>query len=429
MEKFCAMLEEFFKTKTKNGSAHARHYLAGLLSRTQRKNMERFSEGIPEADYQGLQQFLSDSPWAFAPLWSWTRREAARLLGEKGRPHLLIDESAFAKKGDKSAGVARQYNGRLGKVDNSQVGVFAALARDQRAVLTGARLYLPKDWVNDPKRCRAAGIPKEQQVFRTKAELAWELIEEAIRDGIEFATVGIDAGYGRDQAFLLKISGAGKIFVADVDHDQLVWLHEPVGHRRPASLAEAGAEPVDGLRKVGPVHLHTLRIAENGPVQVKFSAQRVWIWPTTGPLPMEVWLLISRRSDGSVKYSLCNAGEEMGWAELANLQGQRYFIERAFEDGKSELGLGDYQVRKWLGWQHHMALVGAAMVFALKERCRHAAESPLLSVRDVVEMVAWYFTKEPTTEELTASIRDRHQRRKQAMESKLRRHVSRHYVF
>ena len=422
------MLETYFQAGTKNGSVHARHYLAGLLSRTRRKNMERFSEGNPDADYQGLQQFLSDSPWAPGPLWSWTRCEAARLLGKEGRPHLLIDESAFAKKGEKSAGVSRQYNGRLGKVDNSQIGVFAALARDQRAVLTGARLYLPKEWVADPKRCRAAGIPKDQQIFRTKGDLAWELIEETIQDGIDFETVGFDAGYGRDQALLLKVAGAGKVFVADVDHDQLVWQREPCSPRRPSSLTESGAVPVNGLQAVGVAHLYTLRVGENGPVQVEFRAQRVWIWPTTGELPMEVWLLVSRRSDGSIKYSLCNAAETTRWIELAHLQSQRYFIERAFEDGKSELGLGDYQVRKWRGWQHHMALVGAAMVFALAERCRHAADSPMLSVRDVVEMVAWYFTRERSTEELTESILKRHRRRKQAMESKLRRHKLTHAV-
>lgn len=429
MEKFCGMLEMYFQAGTKNGSVHARHYLAGLLSRTQRKNMERFSEGNPEADYQGLQQFLSDSPWAHGPLWSWTRCEAARLLGKEGRTHLLIDESAFAKKGDKSAGVSRQYNGRLGKVDNSQMGVFAALARDERAVLTGARLYLPKEWAEDSKRCRAAGIPEEQQVFRTKGELAWELIEETLRDGIEIETVGFDAAYGRDQGLLLKIAAAGKVFVADVDHDQLVWQSEPGGPRRPTSLGESGAVPVDGLQRAGVMHPYTLRIGENGPVRVEFRAQRVWIWPTAGELPMDVWLLISRRADDSIKYSLCNAGKHVRWIELVQLQSRRYFIERAFEDGKSELGLGDYQVRKWLGWQHHMALVGAAMVFALAERCRHAVDSPLLSVRDVVEMVAWYFTKERSTEELTESIRKRHQRRKQAMESKLRRHKSRQAMY
>lgn len=425
MEKFCEMLESYFQAGTKNGSHHARHYLAGLLSRTQRKNMERFTEENPTANYQGLQQFLSDSPWAHGRLWSWTRREAAKLLGKEGRPHLLIDESSFAKKGDRSAGVSRQYNGRLGKVDNSQMGVFAALTRDERAVLTGARLYLPKEWAEDPKRCSAAGIPGDRQIFRTKGELAWELIEETIQDGIEFETVGFDAAYGRDQSLLLKVAGAGKVFVADVDHDQLVWLQEPGGPQRPSSLKESGAVPVDGLQTAGVVHSYTLRVGENGPVKVKFRAQRVWIWPTTSELPMAVWLLISQRSDGSTKYSLSNADEQTPRNELVQLQSQRYFIERAFEDGKSELGLGDYQVRKWLGWQHHMALVGAAMVFALAERCRHAATSPLLSVRDVVEMVAWYFIKERTTEELTQSIVRRHARRKQAMDSKIRRRKQR----
>lgn len=336
---------------------------------------------------------------------------------------LLIDESGFGKKGDRSAGVARQYNGRLGKVDNCQVGVFSALSLGSRAVLTGARLYLPKEWVEDPERSKRAGIPAKALVLKTKSELAWELIQQAEQEQIPFGWVGMDSGYGRDQGLLLKVAGMGKRFVADVDHDQLVWTAEPQGPLRPQSVTGSGAQRVDALWEAGrrSSRKYLIRRGENGPVRVRFLAQRVWIWPPSCEVALEVWLLVSKRADGQLKYSLCNADSDMTMKELACRQGQRYFVERGFEDGKSELGMGQYQARKWLAWHHHMALVGAAMVFALAERDCVGSGSPLTSVRDVVDMVSWYFAEERTDQDLEAMIRERHRRRAISMEIRNRR--------
>ena len=417
------MIAHIFETSTRDVSCHALKYIAGLLSHCPRKNMERLCETIPDTNQQDLQHFISDSPWSFASLWQWVGERAGQILGGGQDNMLLIDESGFSKKGTKSAGVARQYNGRLGKVDNCQVGVYSALSRGVRAVLTGGKLYLPEDWVNDPERCAAAGIPKSAQVFRTKPELAWELIEQAEQNALPFGWVGMDSGYGRDQGLLLKIAGMGKTFIADVDHDQLVWTEKPTSVTRPANLSESGAQPVDALWKEGRRRArgYVLRQGENGKVKVQFWAKRVWIWPPTSEIPMPVWLLVSERADKEVKYSLSNAGEETPWTRLALRQGQRHFIERAFEDGKSELGMAEYQARKWLAWHHHMVLVGAAMVFALGERELTRKDSPLLSVRDIVEMIAWYFSKERTGTEVEQAIRARHERRKVSMDSKRRR--------
>lgn len=417
------MIAHFFASTTRDVSQHARNYVAGLLSHCPRKNMERLCETLPDAKLEDLQHFLSDSPWATEPVWKWIGQRASATLGEGFGKMLLIDESAFAKKGDKSAGVSRQYNGRLGKVDNCQVGVFAAMSARDRAVLCGARLYLPEEWAKDPLRCEKAGIPESERVFRTKGELAWELIKEAESNGLPFESVGFDAGYGRDQGLLLKICGMGKRFVADVDHDQLVWKEAPIFPRRPEDVRGSGAVGVDTLWKEnkGRSRRYVLRDAENGKVEVQFWAKRVWIWPPTSEVSMPVWLLVSQRSDGGLKYSLSNAEEETGWKELAIGQGQRHFVERAFEDGKSQLGMGQYQARKWLAWQHHMVLVGLAMVFALEERELMRQDSALLSVRDIVEMIAWYFTKDRTGNEVEAAIRARHDRRRVSMESHKRR--------
>ena len=130
---------------------------------------------------------------------------------------------------------------------------------------------------------------------------------------------------------------------------------------------------------------------------------------------------MSRRANGEMKYSLCNAPKETAHAELATRQGQRHFVERVFEDAKSELGMGEYQVRKWRAWHHHMALVGMAMAFAFEERLRLEPGSPLISTRDVVDMVAWYFQEERSAADVEANIMARHRRRRLAMECKIRK--------
>lgn len=132
-------------------------------------------------------------------------------------------------------------------------------------------------------------------------------------------------------------------------------------------------------------------------------------------------MCVAERADGTVKYSLCNADEETNQEKLARWQGQRYFVERAFEDGKSQLGMGEYQVRLWLAWETHMVLVGLAMVFALEERQMVKCDRPSMSVRDVVDLIAWYFEKSRTGAEVEEAIRARHKRREQTMRSKRRK--------
>src|SRR3954462_4820035 len=141
-----------------------------------RRNMERMAEAVPDSDDQVLQNFLTHSSWDHRSVMNRVARKADVCMGDSGATGLYLDESAFQKKGDKSVGVARQWNGRLGKQDNCQVGVFGALGRGDRVSLIDARLFLPQEWTQDPQRCAAAGIPKAQQLHRTKLELALDII-------------------------------------------------------------------------------------------------------------------------------------------------------------------------------------------------------------------------------------------------------------
>ena len=135
---------------------------------------------------------------------------------------------------------------------------------------------------------------------------------------------------------------------------------------------------------------------------------------------MELWLVVSERSDGTVKYSLSNADPDIGLEALARAQGQRFFVERSFQDGKSYLGMGQYEARGWRSWHHHMVLVGMAMHFTLLEREVLKKEAPLLSVRDIVELIGGWFASGMTREELGQRIADRHRRRTIQMQQKIK---------
>jgi SRSO17 transposase len=418
------MVAHLFRTKTRDGSVHAEHYLQGLLSQLPRKNMERMGESIPEAKHENLQNFLSDSPWEAAGVWKWVGQRADKHLGGKAYSMLLIDESGQSKKGDQSVGVARQYNGRLGKLDNCQVGVYAALAHGSRAALVGARLFLPKEWIDDPDRCQKAGVPNEEMRFRTKLELAQELVAEAVGNGLRFKWVGFDSFYGRDQGLLCELEDLGHGVVADVPADMLIWESRPQAQERPAP-EKGGAQRVDKIaarwREKSAGKEVKLRTGENGPVAVRVWARLVWWWAKGQDKPRQWWLVVSEEKDGTLKYTLCNASATATVQELAHLQGQRHFIERSFEDGKSHLGMGQYQVRKWRAWQHHMALVGLAHLFVLEERVEHRIKTPLLSARDVVEMLDWYFRGQRSQHAVETALRARHTRRAKLAAAALRR--------
>ena len=387
--------------------------------------MGRMEERITGAKQENLQQFLSDSPWQSRGLWFWVGQRATEPLGGQARSMLLIDASAHGKNGDTSAGVARQYHGRLGKPDHGQVGGYSALALGTRATLTGGRLYLPEAGGQDRPRWVAAGIPVEEIRFRTQLELARELGVEARAHGLDFAWVGIDAGEGRDQGFLSWIEDQKLGFVGDAPRDLLVWEKRPTGGERPAKLKASGAravgKPGREWRAAGPGRKGTLRAGENGPVRVKVWARRVWVWPAGQKEPRCWWLVVREDRQGQSKLTLINAAAGTPLEELAVLQGGRHCVERAFADGQSQVGLGDYQVRQWLGWQHHTARVGLAMLLVLEERLLAEREYPLLSVRDVVELMSWYYLEYPNLERLLEVMRRRHRRRKQVMQAATKR--------
>lgn len=446
---FIGGLKPLFKTAAKNGIEHAQSYLCGLMQTTSLhgKNMERMEEAVPELDYQGVQQFIADSPWDWLPVMAEAAEGVDALLGGHPGSQLIIDETAFSKKGDKSVGVARQYNGRLGKIDNCQVAVFAALACGDRASLIATRLYLPEeDWCKNPQRCSKAGIPEEDRTFKTKTQLALELVKEQRERGLRFGWIGIDAGYGKNPAFLRSLDDVGEKFVADVHRNQMIWEENPwpsaplpTGRGRTAKRMQAVGKPVSVSEWTAAQPSHAwrpmvLREGTKGEMRVEFLHSRVFLWDREEETP-RLWHLIVRRTMDSqgqpqdISYTLSNAPADTHPTRLVAQAFGRHFVERSFQDAKSQLGLADYQVRGWRGWHHHVALVMLAMLFQLRERMLHADVAPLLSCADVVELLVHFLPRRASTkEEILRQLQLRHRKRKAATESAKRTQAAKNVI-
>jgi len=413
-------------------TGQAEAYLRGL-AQAGRKNMERMVEVVPDTDYQKLQHFLTHSPWDHRAVMRQVAEEADRLLGGQDDSCLVIDESGFAKKGDDSAGVARQWCGRQGKVDNCQVGVFAALCRGERRVLIDARLYLPKRWIDDRSRCRDAGIPDSEIVACSKAQHALAMVAQARSLGVRFAWVGLDGGYGKEPWLLRALDAAGETFVADVHKSQLIYLADP-RPRVPESPVRPGRRPHRLQAQTPDIRLDhwlaqqpatawqpvTVRDSTRGKLRIEALHQRVWLWDGE-EAAAHCWHLIVRREIGAcdtIKFTLSNAAPETSRERLAIMQGQRFWVERSLQDAKSECGMADYQARRWLAWHHHMAMVMIAMLFMAEERAAQQASEPLLSCADIMVLLQHFLPRAAvTTDEVIEQMHERHRQRRAAISS------------
>ena len=173
-------------------------------------------EPYRSADYHRIQHFISESSWDHRAAFDDAAKDAARFLSGFGKTGLLIDESGIEKKGESSVGVARQYCGRVGKVTNCQIGVFGCLAAGENSALIDARLYLPKEWIEDSPRCKKAGIPIMDQKLKTKGELALQIVKTQKEKGIKFGFVGGDAFYGHDTKLQEGIDALGLCFMLEI---------------------------------------------------------------------------------------------------------------------------------------------------------------------------------------------------------------------
>lgn len=427
---------EHFQSYRHDVSEKARQYACGLMQAGSRKNMDRMAEVVPESKSRNLQQFLTHSKWNHRDVIDHVAQDVDKLLGNERDACFLIDESGFAKQGKMSVGVSRQWLGRLGKVDNGQVAVFGALANGPYVAPVDVRLYLPEKWVNDRERCKRACIPEDERKFRTKIELALAMVRHAREKGLRYGWVGADAGYGKGPGFCFALEEMGERFVVDVHSDFHVYLKDPKpylpekagnsGH--PFTKYQSDQKGIEVLDLVNSLPAHswktmTVRKTTRGVLRVRIYRLKVYVWDGETQR-VSCWNLIVTKSLGNnpdTKISLTNAPERTTLKRLGWMQRQRYWVERAFEDGKSECGMADYQVRKWSAWHHHMALVMMAMLFMLSERIRHKETYPLLSCSDIEELLARFLPRRDLSEEeVVFQLENRHHQRQKAIESHAR---------
>lgn len=398
-----------------------------------RKNMERMEEHVVDTDHQQLQHMLTDAQWDHQAVMDHVASDCDGLLGGSAESGLLVDESSFAKKGKNSVAVARQWSGRQGKIDNCQVAVYTALARGREVGLLSGRLYLPREWIESPSRCRKAGIPKEEIRKQSKVEIALEMVQHHRQQGVRFSWVGADAGYGKDPAFLRSLEKMGETFVVDVHKDQRIFLQDPepsippsknsMGRKPSRRVSAHTAVRVDQWLKQQPEdswQTIRLRKGEKGELRAQFIEQQVWLWNKKEARARQWRLLVRREIDApnTLHFTLTNAPQEIRIDQLARMQGQRFWVERAFQNAKSECGMADYQVRKWSAWYHHMALCLMAQQFMLQERILQKDSYPLLSHSDIEHLLRTFLPRRNSTpDEVVRQIEVRHRKRKQATES------------
>jgi len=367
----------------------ARWYLRGLMLPGERKSVEPMAARVHPQDvrsaHQSMHHLVADSEWSDTALLAAVAREVVPVLSEAGKAPCfwIIDDTGFRKYGKHSVGVARQYCGQLGKTENCQVAVSLSLATVDGSVPLDYRLYLPKEWTEDKRRCKRAGVPKGIG-FATKGELAWVQIEAALAAGIPRGTVLVDAAYGDEAALRDRLSAHGLAYAVGIRPATAVWWDEyqpapaPVqegrGRRRSRVLRDETHQPI-GVRELAQglpwasYRTVTWREGTNAALRSRFARVRVRAAHADRPREEE-WLLIEwpKGEAEPTRYFLSNLPADISFKELVATVKMRWRIERDYLELKQEVGLGHYEGRNWRGFHHHASLCIAAYGFLMLER-------------------------------------------------------------
>jgi len=332
----------------------AGRYLEGLLGSVRRKNGWQLAEHLGDARPWRTQRVLSHVLWDEEAARDLCRDYAVERLGAEDAV-LVVDETGFLKKGEHSAGVARQYSGAAGRVENSQVGVFLAYGSRKGHALIDRRLYLPEGWAGDGERRRATKIPEEVR-FRTKPEIARGMIARALDVGVPCEWVLGDAIYGADRRLRVLLEGRGQPYLLGVRGNDKLWseLDGSVGQHAPEALARA----------LPPQAWRRLSAGAGTKGERWYDWARVRLVRLQQP-PWDHWLLV-RRSLGDpedLAYFVVFGPATARLVDLARVAGRRWLVEECFEAAKQEVGLADYEVRSWRGWHRHATLAMLALAF------------------------------------------------------------------
>jgi SRSO17 transposase len=441
-----------FRTQTHNKSEYAYRYVSGLLRIEDKRNMANIARktGMKE---QNAQHFVSNSPWSGPGLITNIQNNIKEHPEFQQGAMLVVDESAEQRAGEYSAGAGRQHNGRLGKVEMSQVGVFAALVTPKVNTWIDGELYFPASWFEESNagKRKKVGFPKGRP-FETKPELVWRIVQRLRANEMPFEGIAMDDLYGRNGQLRKRLNDAGIEYYGDIPSDTVMYRDEPqivypltkrgkpskkyqviAKHRYTASelLKHPQVEWVD----------ITLRPNERGYLRARFGRCRVWL-VHQGECRQE-WLLF-RLDNQQITYSLSNANPQTSLQTMAWRKSHRYFVERSNQDEKGELGWDECQATKYLAWQHQLALTILASWFIAETRLdwmqRFERDPalldqyeidvlPLLSVRNVRELLrAAMPLPQLSTQEAAALVVKHLTNRTRSRKSRLRKQLESSFV-
>ncbi len=366
---------------------HAEEYVRGLLMDGERKSIEPMADRLPDGDVQALQQFVNQSPWPTQEV----RASLARKVEKEFVPeaYWVIDEVSFPKQGNHSVGVARQYCGALGKTANCQVAVTLDLGTEESSTPLDWALYLPEKWAKDPVRREKAGVP-EEITFKTKPELALDLIDEVQGWGLQVRPVLTDSLYGDVFAFRQGLRNRGADYVVQVSADLMAWTEDP--HPAEPAMKRGGKIPRKRFyAKDFPPARSLYQIAKDlpsrswkkvtwregtkGPLSSRFA--RVIVWTAHGlvqgkamEVPSEELLIEWPEGKKEPwKYWLSSfSPQQTSFRALVRRAKGRFRIEQDYEEMKGEVGLDHFEGRSWQGWHHHVTLVTLAYAFLTLEK-------------------------------------------------------------
>jgi len=370
-------------------------YMVGQLSELERKSIEPIALNVEAGNVRSMQRFISDVVWDEQGILNTYRGMVAEDMGNS-HGVLIFDETGFPKKGDNSVGVARQYCGAVGKLENCQVAVFAAYASRHGYTLLDKRLYIPQQWFTEEYTARRekCEVPEGLE-FKTKAQLAVEMFQE-LRDQqvLPFKYVVADSVYGSNPDFIEAVESCiGVPYFVSIPSDTLCWLQTPVTRKKEykykgqirskLTIDRKQKKPisVEALAKgINPFFWYRRKVSEGtkGPIEYEFTKRRAVLAKQGRPWKT-VWLIIKRSIEDSPAYSyyISNAPLSTRLATFVWLSGIRWAIEQCFEETKTELGMDHYEVRKYTGWHHHVLTCMLAHFFLWHLKIRLGKKSTI----------------------------------------------------
>ena len=416
-----------FSTKTKSLRIQAELYTE-LLVVTERgsRTIEAMSSNLSQNQYHRIQHFISESPWSARELIDSVALDVNELFKGRKSVGLLLDESSEEKKGDSSVGVAHQYCGNLGKLANCQVAVYATLCSDEHFSIIDAELYLPESWVNDTAKRKKAGVP-EAIAYKKKAQIALDMIQRIQAAGIRFDYVAADSLYGHDPEFREGLDKMGILHVVDTHKDTRIYTERfeiEVPQKKSGSKGKTPtvAKPNKPCLRVDKYMAElvesdwtkvVLRNGSKGTLVSQVQGREIFI-EENGVCKKRTLIIRKTNEHGKERIHYIIANQSLATctaALLAEYQCTRFYIEQSFREAKQNIGMCEYQVRGWLAWNHHTALSIMAMAFFTMEKLENEKDIPLLSYKDIRDMIIANYLEEIEPLPVEEKIAQRHQKR------------------